>query len=62
MRTPDDACPFDANSRANRCRGCSQDARPLPPCVVAWLADAVEAPLEELRGQRRGWPGRLKAA
>lgn len=39
-----DACPFDDAIRAARCEGCCA-RHGLPPCVAAWLAARLDAPV-----------------
>lgn len=38
-RRIEEACPFDARTRAARCEGCCRENQ-VPPCVQAWLAAA----------------------
>ena len=40
MSRIDNACPFDAATRAARCASCSVANASLPPCVVAFLGAA----------------------
>ena len=37
MSRYEDACPFDARGRANRCENCCSASNNLPPCVAAYL-------------------------
>ncbi len=37
MSRIENACPFDAATRAARCASCSVANSSLPPCVVAFL-------------------------
>ncbi|GAB4332307.1 MAG: hypothetical protein Kow0010_18140 [Dehalococcoidia bacterium] len=39
-----EACPFDDAIRASRCESCCH-RHGLPPCVAAWLAARLDAPL-----------------
>jgi hypothetical protein len=41
----ENACPFDARTRANRCENCVSANNSVPPCVAAYLGgpDAARA-------------------
>ena len=35
----EEACPFDVQSRANRCQSCCSANNDVPPCVAAYLGE-----------------------
>ncbi len=39
MSAVDEACPFDAVTRAQRCVSCCGPKNPVPPCVAAYLGE-----------------------
>lgn len=52
MSRIENACPFDAATRAARCASCSVANASLPPCVIAFLGSA-EARSENVIPLRR---------
>lgn len=37
----EEACPFEPETRADRCSSCCEENGTLTPCVVAWLHASV---------------------
>lgn len=48
----EDACPFDAQSRANRCKGCLA-TNGVPPCAAAFLSGRARLETENVVQLRR---------
>ncbi len=44
MSRIENGCPFDAQSRANRCETCVSASDSVPPCVVAYLGKGASMP------------------
>ncbi len=47
------ACPFEDRFRASQCGACCEASPSLPPCVKAWLGDALEAVPSRARASSR---------
>ena len=48
----EDACPFDAPSRASHCRGCLA-VNGVPPCAAAFLSGRVRVETDNVIQLRR---------
>lgn len=48
----EDACPFDTQSRANRCSGCVA-TNGVPPCAAAFLSGRARPETENVIQLRR---------
>jgi hypothetical protein len=57
----ENACPFDAATRATRCSSCSVANASLPPCVVAFLS-GVSSRAENVIPLRAEAPAMRRAA
>ena len=44
MSRIENGCPFEAQSRANRCVSCVSANASVPPCVVAYLGNGASMP------------------
>jgi hypothetical protein len=47
MSRYEEACPFEARTRANRCETCCS-ANSVPPCAAAYLSSATERPASNI--------------
>lgn len=52
MSPYEDACPYEAQSRAKRCQGCVA-TNSIPPCAAAFLSGRTTGPVENVIQLRR---------